>query len=118
MTLITIILKEEASLKNMQTETDEISRLENFIKDVKYRERLIESSRYYPWVRRELQLLNKIEMKLKEKMKIPPKSLIKFERTKCSKTCSHNHQYFVAYFWDCYLNKLNKRHIGKNLPNT
>jgi hypothetical protein len=116
--LTTIILKEESFLKNMQSETDEVSKLENFIKDVEYRERLIESSRYYPWVNYELQKLNKLEMKLKEKMKIPLKSLIKFEKIKCSKTCSHNHQYFYAYFWDCYLNKLNKKYIGKNLPNT
>ena len=104
----------------MLSENEEvsISKLENFIKNVKYRKRLIESSHYYPWAHSELQKLNKLEMKLKEKMKIPLKSLIKFEKTKCSKTCSHNHQYFVAYFWDCYLNKLNKKHIGKNLPNT
>jgi hypothetical protein len=93
----------------MGNETDEISQLENFIKDVKYREELIESSNYYPWVRYELQQLNKIEMKLKEKMKIPLKSLIKFEKI-------DNHQYFSAYFWDSRLQKTKKKHIGKNLP--
>ena len=96
---------------------NEISKLENFIKDTKYKQQLIESANYYPWVNIKLERLSKLEIKIKEKMKIPLNSSIRFEKIKCSKTCSHNHQYFSAYFWDRYLRKVRKKHIGKSLLN-
>ena len=58
-----------------------------------------------------------LEKKVKEKLKIPENSTIKYENVKCSKKCRHNtHQYFYAYFWDPIIKKLKKKYIGKHLP--
>lgn len=89
----------------MHDENSEIFRLENFIKDEKYKRGLIESANYYPWVYSELQKLKKLEMKLKDKMKIPLKSTIRFE----------NHRYFSAFYWDNDMQKTRRKFIGKSL---
>jgi hypothetical protein len=58
-----------------------------------------------------------LEKKVKEKIKIPENSIIKFESIKCSKKCRHKtHKYFYAYFWDPVIKKLSKKYIGKHLP--
>lgn len=96
------------------------NRLEKFILDNEYKNQLVESSRmsqlcveYY-----ELQKLIEFEKKVKEKLKIPSNANIRYDKVKCSKTCKHSHKYFYAYFWDSGDQKLKKKYIGKNLPET
>lgn len=89
------------------SEKEEISKLENLIRDTKYKEELIRSASVYPWINFELKQLKRLEKKIKEKIKVPPKSTIRFE----------NHRYFSAFYWDNDMQKTRRKFIGKSLPN-
>jgi hypothetical protein len=101
----------------------DMPKLEKYIQDPEYRKKLegeeqdsgIEYSTFYE--NYELMDLLGLEKKVKEKLKIPENSTIKYESIKCSKKCRHKtHRYFYAYFWDPVIKKLRKKYIGKHLP--
>ena len=97
-------------------------KLEKYIQDPKYRKQLEGEEQdsgigYTFYENYELMDLLGLEKKIKEKLKIPENSIIKFESIKCSKNCRHKtHRYFYAYFWDPLIKKLRKKYIGKHLP--
>ena len=88
-------------------------KLEKYIQDLKYRKELEEQSSeigYSFYENYELMDLLELEKKIKEKLKIPENSTIKYESIKCSKRCRHKtHQYFYAYFWDSVIKKLREK---------
>lgn len=94
---------------------EDMSRLEMFIKDSAYRNKLLEaedsSLEHFQLVD-----LYGLDRKIKEKLGIPESSTIKYERVKCSKHCWHKHEYFYAYYWEPSSKKLKKKYIGKHLP--
>jgi hypothetical protein len=93
---------------------EDMLKLEKFIKDNEYREKLQKS--LYPYHNPELFDILGLEKKIKEKIGIPENATIRYEKVKCSKHCIHNHQYFYAYYWDPNTKKLKKKYIGKELP--
>ena len=101
---------------------EDMPKLEKYIQDPKYRKKLEEGEQdlaigYTFYQNYELTDLLGLEKKVKEKLKIPENSIIKYENVKCSKKCRHNtHQYFYAYYWDPLTKKLKKKYIGKHLP--
>lgn len=101
---------------------EDMPKLEKYFKDPKYRKDLEEDEQYtgigYTFYENyELIDLIGLEKKIKEKLKIPENSKIKYESIKCSKKCRHKtHKYFYAYFWDPIIKKLRKKYIGKHLP--
>ena len=102
----------------------DMPKLEKYIQDPKYRKELegeeeqdsrIGYNTFYE--NYELMDLYGLQKKVKEKLKIPENSIIKYESIKCSKKCRHKtHKYFYAYFWDPVIKKLKKKYIGKHLP--
>ena len=95
---------------------EDMPKLERFFKDKEYRNLLLTSD-YHSYEYYQLTDLVGLEKRVKEKLGIPVNSIIRYERIKCSKHCSHkSHQYFYAYFWDSNLRKLKKKYIGKKLP--
>jgi hypothetical protein len=100
---------------------EDMPKLEKYIQDPKYRKELERDENleicYSFYQNYELIDLLGLEKKVKEKLKIPENSILKYESIKCSKKCRHNtHQYFYAYFWDPLTKKLKKKYIGKHLP--
>jgi hypothetical protein len=100
---------------------EDMPKLEKYIQDPKYRKELEEEQNsgieYTFYENYELIDLLGLEKKVKEKLKIPENSIIKYESIKCSKKCKHKtHKYFYAYFWDPLIKKLRKKYIGKHLP--
>ena len=99
---------------------EDMPKLEKYIQDLKYRMELEEQGSeigYSFYENYELKDLLELEKKIKEKLKIPENSTIKYESIKCSKKCKHKtHNYFYAYFWDPVIKKLRKKYIGKHLP--
>ena len=101
---------------------EDMPKLEKYIQDPKYRKQLEGEEQdsgigYTFYENYELMDLLGLEKKIKEKLKIPENSIIKFESIKCSKNCRHKtHRYFYAYFWDPLIKKLRKKYIGKHLP--
>lgn len=100
---------------------EDMPKLEKYIQDPEYRKELEEDQDsgigYTFYTNYELIDLYGLEKKVKEKLKIPENSIIKFESIKCSKKCRHKtHRYFYAYFWDPVIKKLKKKYIGKHLP--
>ena len=93
---------------------EDMPKLERFIKDDKYREKLQNS--LYPYHNPELFDILGLEKIVKEKIGIPEKATLKYEKVKCSRDCIHDHQYFYAYYWDSNTKKLKKKYIGKELP--
>jgi len=92
----------------------DMPKLEKYIKDSKYRKELERDENlgigYSLYQNYELMDLLGLEKKVKEKLKIPENSTIKYENIKCSKKCRHKtHQYFYAYFWDPVIKKLKKK---------
>src|SRR5215211_5653319 len=71
---------------------EDMPKLEKFIIDSKYREKL-QNSPYHSQERYELFDIWGLEKLVKEKIGIPENAIIKFEKVKCSKQCNHNHQY-------------------------
>ena len=99
----------------------DMPKLERYIQDPEYRKELEEDQDtgigYTFYTNYELIDLYGLEKKIKEKLKIPENSIIKFESIKCSKKCRHKtHRYFYTYFWDPLIKKLRKKYIGKHLP--
>lgn len=101
---------------------EDMPKLEKYIQDPKYRKDLEKGGQdsgivYTFYESFELIDLLGLEKKVKEKLKIPENSTIKYENIKCSKKCRHKtHKYFYAYYWDPVMKKLRKRYIGKHLP--
>ena len=93
---------------------EDMLKLEKFIKDNEYREKLQKS--LYPYHNPELFDILGLEKIIKEKIGIPENATIKYEKVKCSRECIHDHQYFYAYYWDSNTKKLRKKYIGKKLP--
>lgn len=93
---------------------EDMPKLERYIKDKEYRQKLDNS--LYPYHNPELFDILGLEKIVKEKIGIPENANIKYEKVKCSKCCMHNHQYFYAYYWDSTTKKLKKKYIGKQLP--
>ena len=96
-------------------------KLEKYIQDPEYKRELVKDQdagigdTFYE--NYELIDILGLEKKIKEKLKIPENSTIKYESIKCSKKCKHKtHKYFYAYFWDPVIKKLKKKYIGKHLP--
>ena len=94
---------------------EEMPKLERYIKDDKYRQKL-ENSLYPSNDYYELFDILGLEKIIKEKIGISENVTIKYEKVKCSKDCKHGHQYFYAYYWDSNIKKLRKKYIGKQLP--
>ena len=100
----------------------DMPKLEKYFQDPKYRQELEKEEQdsgigYTFYTNYELIDLLGLEKKVKEKLKIPENSKIKYESIKCSKKCRHKtHKYFYAYFWDPGIKKLRKKYIGKYLP--
>ena len=100
---------------------EDMPKLEKYIQDPEYRKELEEDQDlgigYTFYNNYELKDLYGLEKRVKEKLKIPENSTIKYESIKCSKKCNHKtHKYFYAYFWDPLIKKLKKKYIGKHLP--
>jgi hypothetical protein len=123
-----IINKEEEEEEELELEylyfklKEDMPKLEKYIQDPKYRKKLEEEREdagigYNFYENYELIDILGLEKKVKEKLKIPKNSKIKYESIKCSKKCRHKtHKYFYAYFWDSTIKKLRKKYIGKHLP--
>jgi hypothetical protein len=94
---------------------DDIPKLERYIKDDKYRKKLLHSL-YLSQEYHELFDILGLEKLVKEKIGIPENATIKYEKVKCSNDCIHNHKYFYGYYWDSTMKKLKKKYIGKELP--
>jgi hypothetical protein len=100
---------------------EDMPKLEKYIQDPKYKRELEKEQDagigYTFYENYELIDILGLEKKIKEKLKIPENSTIKYESIKCSKKCKHKtHKYFYAYFWDPVIKKLKKKYIGKHLP--
>ncbi|MGA9842638.1 MAG: hypothetical protein WBQ25_10015 [Nitrososphaeraceae archaeon] len=98
----------------------DLHNLERYYVDAEYRNGLLladfPSSGYF-----ELANIHKEEEKVKERLSLPRNSLIRYEKVRCSKHCTHNtpsHQYYYAYTWDSSSKRLKKKYIGKQLPLT
>lgn len=100
----------------LQKSLKDIEDLERFYKDREYRNTL-ESAIYLSSEYCQLENIEEQEKKVKEKIGVPQNSTIRYQKVKCSKTCSHTtHLYFYAYIWDCTSKKLKSKYIGKQLP--
>jgi hypothetical protein len=114
--LLMEIREQKLSLQYLfQKVKEDMPKLEKFIIDSKYREKLLNLP-YYSQERYELFDIFGLEKIVKEKIGVPENAAIKFEKVKCSKKCNHNHQYFYAYYWNSTTKKLRKKYIGKQLP--
>jgi hypothetical protein len=94
---------------------EDMPKLEKFIHDMEYRNKLLESEEM-SLEHFQLVDLCQLEKMVKQKLGIPENASIRFENIRCSKNCGHLHQYFYAYFWDSKLRKLKKKYVGKSLP--
>lgn len=59
--------------------------------------------KFFPWIInsqfQQMVTLDIIKQKIKENLKIPKKSSIRYDEVKCSKNCKHSsHYYFYAYW--------------------
>lgn len=93
---------------------EDMPKLERYIKDEEYREKLQNS--LYPYYSPELSDILGLQELVKKKIGIPENASIKYEKVKCSRYCTHEHEYFYAYYWDSTAKKLKKKYIGKELP--
>jgi hypothetical protein len=114
--LVKVIKQEKYSPAMLsQKIKEDMPKLERYIKDEKYRKKLLSSlspsQEYYEFF--DIYGLEKI---IQEKIGIPENATIKYEKVKCSRKCIHNHQYFYAYYWNPTTKKLRKKYIGKKLP--
>ena len=114
--LLNEIREQNLSSQNLfQKVKEDMPKLEKFIIDSKYRDKLLNSS-YHSQEHYEFSDIMGLKRIIKEKIGIPSNATIKYEKVKCSKKCNHNHQYFYAYYWNPTRKKLMKKYIGKELP--
>jgi hypothetical protein len=99
----------------LQRLEEDMPKLEKFIIDNKYRDKL-QNAYYHSEDHYEFLNIYGLEKRVKEKIGIPENATIKYEKVKCSKKCKHDHQYFYAYYWDSNTKKLKKKYIGRELP--
>lgn len=104
-------LPERNSRYLIEKSIQDLHNLEKYYVDAEYRNSLV-SAQYPSLEYFELENIFKQEQKVKEKLNLPQKSLIKYEKVRCSKHCRHNnpaHQYYYAYIWDSSSKRLKKK---------